>query len=144
MESETFMKKLEVRQNIYKVICRAVKSHGHGASAQIMLLQRMQYDEHLADPVAECLSLLAKEYDHTQLGDDILREVSQRTFSAQETKGPRIFARFLTKFAEISPRTVLKQLSLLLNQLDSEVSAFSIPLNCCLNIFPRRTLFVSL
>ncbi|KAE9404631.1 hypothetical protein BT96DRAFT_955569 [Gymnopus androsaceus JB14] len=128
MESETFMKSVEVRQSIYKVICRAVKNHGHGGSAQIMLLQRLQYHEHLADPIAECLTLLAKEYDHTQLGDDILREISQRTFSAQETKGPRIFARFLAKFAEISPRTVLKQLSLLLNQLDSEAYPIRIAL----------------
>ncbi|KIK68647.1 hypothetical protein GYMLUDRAFT_54247 [Collybiopsis luxurians FD-317 M1] len=119
-ESESFMKSAEVEQNFYKVICRAVKNHGHGNAAAILLLQRLQYNEHLAEPIAECLALLAKEFDHTQLGDEILREISQRTFAAQDTKGPRIFGRFLTKFAELSPRSVLKQLSLVIAQLDSE------------------------
>ncbi|KAH7878618.1 non-SMC mitotic condensation complex subunit 1-domain-containing protein [Lentinula edodes] len=119
-ESEVFMKSLEVRQNFYKVICRAVKNQNHAATAQILLMQRLQYHEHLAEPIAECLTLLAKEYDHTQLGDEIIREISQKEFNAQDNKAPRIYGRLLTKFAEDSPRALLKQLSLLLAQLESD------------------------
>jgi condensin complex subunit 1 len=71
--------------------------------------------------MVECLTVLAGEYDHVQVGDEILREIVGKTFNAQDSKGPRAFARFLVKFAELAPRSILKQLSLLLDQLDSEV-----------------------
>lgn len=71
--------------------------------------------------MAECLSILAKEFDHAQLGDEILREIAGKSFSAQDTKGPRAFSRFLVRFSEESPRSVLKQISLLIGHLDSEV-----------------------
>ncbi len=117
------MKSAEVRRNVYKVICRAVKNHNHIQTAQIMLMQRLQYHEHLAEPMAECLAVLAKEYDYSQLTDEILREISQKTFTGnvQESKVPRTFSRFLVKLAEESPRSMLKQMSLLLGQLDSDV-----------------------
>ena len=47
--------------------------------------------------------------------------IANKNFSAQDSKGPRAFSRFLIRFAELAPRQVLKQLSLLLSQLDSEV-----------------------
>jgi condensin complex subunit 1 len=48
------------------------------------------------------------------------REISTRNFTAQDPKGPRSFSRFLLKLTETTPRVVLKQISLLLGQLDSE------------------------
>jgi condensin complex subunit 1 len=71
-----------------------------------------------------------KEFDHAQLGEEILREIAAKSFNAQDTKGPRNFSRFLTQFAEWAPRAVLKQISLLLSHLDSEV------------LFPTHTLIL--
>ena len=122
------MKVLEVRMAAYKVICLAVKHHGHGMDAQTSIIQSLHNHEHLAEHMADCLAVLAKEYDHFQLGDEILREISGKTFSSQDSKGPRTFSKFLTRFGELSPRSVLKQLSLLLGHLDSEV---------CDSIFPK-------
>lgn len=115
------MKDNTIKMNVYKVICIAVKNHGHAAAAQISIMQSLQYYEHLSEPMAELLSYLAKDFDHAQLGDEVLREIAGKTFSAQDTKGPRAFSRFLVKFSEESPRLVLKQISLLLEHLDSEV-----------------------
>lgn len=117
------MKDSAIRVNVYKVICIAVKNHGHAVAAQISIMQSLQYYEHLSEPMAELLSSLARDFDHAQLGDEILREIAGMTFSAQDTKGPRAFSRFLIKFSEESPRLVLKQISLLLQHLDSEVRA---------------------
>jgi condensin complex subunit 1 len=68
--------------------------------------------------------------EHTQLGDEILREIAGKNFSSADEKaaseGPRSIARFPAKFAELSQRSILK-LSLLLNQLDSEVSEHPLP-----------------
>lgn len=119
-ESEQYMKIQNVRMHVYKVICLAVKHHGHTLAAQINIMQSLQYYEHLSEPMAECLSILAKEFDHAQLGDEILREIAGKSFSAQDTKGPRAFSRFLVRFSEESPRSVLKQISLLIGHLDSE------------------------
>lgn len=119
-ENEQYMKVHNVKVNIYKVICVAVKHHGHALAAQINIMQALQYHEHLSEPMAECLSHLAKHFDHAQLGEEILREIAGKTFNAQDSKGPRAFSRFLVKYCEESPRSVLKQISVLLGHLDSE------------------------
>ncbi|KIL63463.1 hypothetical protein M378DRAFT_107274 [Amanita muscaria Koide BX008] len=127
-ENEQYMKVQEIRMGVYKVICLSVKHHGQAMATQIIIMQNLQFYEHLSEPMAECLTFLAKEFDHAQLGDEILREIARKDFSsagqgakaAQDSKGPRSIARFLVRFAELSPRSILKQLSLLLNQLDSD------------------------
>ena len=120
------MKSQAIKLGVYKVICLAVKHHGHALAAQISIMQSLQFYEHLSEPMAECLTVLAKEFDHAQLGDEILREIAAKNFSAQDTKGPRAFSRFLVRFSELAPRAVLKQISLLLAHLDSEVRMYSI------------------
>ncbi|KAH9963997.1 non-SMC mitotic condensation complex subunit 1-domain-containing protein [Lactifluus volemus] len=119
-ENEQYMKSQPIKLGVYKVICLAVKHHGHGPAAQTAIMQSLQYYEHLSEPMAECLNVLLKEFDHAQLGEEILREIAAKSFNAQDTKGPRNFSRFLTQFAEWAPRAVLKQISLLLSHLDSE------------------------
>ncbi|KAH9960566.1 hypothetical protein BGW80DRAFT_1550495 [Lactifluus volemus] len=115
------MQSQPIKLGVYKVIClAAVKHHGHGPAAQTAIIQSFQYYEHLSEPMAECPNVLLKEFDHAQLGEEILREIAAKSFNAQDTKGPRNFSRFLTQFAEWAPRAVLKQISLLLSHLDSE------------------------
>ncbi|KAG8948308.1 Condensin complex subunit, partial [Tulasnella sp. 419] len=120
MENEAYMKSQEVKLGVCKVICLAVKNHGHAFGAQISMMQCLQYFEHLAEPIAEILTILSSEYDHTQLTEEILREISAKNFSGQDTKGPRSFSRFLIRLADLSPKIVMKQMSLLLRQIDSE------------------------
>lgn len=120
------MKSQDIKLGVYKIVCLAVKHHGHSLAAQISIMQSLQFYEHLSEPMAECLTVLAQEFNHAQLGDEILREISAKVFTAQDNRGgPRSFARFLVKFAELAPRAILKQLSLLLVQLDSDVRFFS-------------------
>ena len=59
------------------------------------------------------------EYDYPQLGDEVVREIAGKTFNANDNN-----AKFLVKYTETCPRSVLKPLSLLMDQLDSEVSPF--------------------
>lgn len=120
-ESEQYMKSEDIKKMAFKVICLAVKHHGQAAAVQINVMQSLQFYEHLSEPLADCLIVLTKEYDYPQLGDEILREIAGKTFGSQDQKGPRTFARFLSKYAEACPRSVMKQLSLLQDQLDSEV-----------------------
>ncbi|KAG8878535.1 Condensin complex subunit [Tulasnella sp. 332] len=120
MESEALMKDDGIKMGAYKVICLAVKWHGHAFGAQTSIMQCLQYFEHLAEPMAEVLTLLRDEFDHTQLAEGVLREISGKTFNAQDTKGPRSFSRFLVRLTDLSPKLIRKQLSLLLTHIDSE------------------------
>ena len=58
------MKSQPIKLGVYKIICLAVKHHGHALAAQISIMQSLQYYEHLSEPMAECLAVLAKEFDH--------------------------------------------------------------------------------
>lgn len=37
------------------------------------IMQNLQYTEHLSEPMAELVALLAKEFDYSQLGEEVLR-----------------------------------------------------------------------
>lgn len=41
--------------------------------AQTSIMQNLTYFEHLSEPMAELLTILEKEFDHTQLTEEILR-----------------------------------------------------------------------
>lgn len=123
------------------------------ADAQMTIMQNLQYTEHLSEPMAELVTILAKEFDYSQLGEDVLRygsflslvivrfvtnillricsEIAAKKFDAQDTKGPRSFSKFLIRLAEISPRLVLKQIALLQKHLDSEVRDIILSLALC-------------
>ena len=120
------MKHPPTKPLLYKLLSLAIKNHSHALHAQISILQSLQYYEHLAEPMAELLGVLTKEFDYAQLGDEVLREVGGRVFGGGDSRGPRSFSGFLVRFSEICPRGVLKQLSLLLAHLDSEVRFLSL------------------
>jgi len=120
-ENEAWMKLQEIKMPVFKVICLSVKHHGQANAVHTAIIQNIQFWEHLAEPMAELLTILSNEYDYPQLGDEVLREIAGMNFGGQDTKGPRNYARFLIKYGESCPRLVMKQLSLLLSQLDSEV-----------------------
>lgn len=41
--------------------------------AQTSIIQNLSYFEHLAEPMAEFLQILAEQYDYPQLAEEILR-----------------------------------------------------------------------
>jgi len=96
------MKVADIKMGFYKVIFLSVKFHNHSFSefsssfssdmrassdspaplrfflpgAQTSIIQSLQYFEHLSEPMAELLSILDKEFDFTQLTEEVLRFVS--------------------------------------------------------------------
>lgn len=75
-QSDVHMKNLQIQQEIYKILCLATKNHGQSFGVQTTVLQNLQYYEHLAEPMAELVIMLAKDFDYTQLGEEVLRCVS--------------------------------------------------------------------
>ncbi|WYZ33805.1 hypothetical protein EsH8_I_000081 [Colletotrichum jinshuiense] len=128
LESEQRVKSTSIRMHAFKVLCIAVKHHGHAYAAQISIVQNLTYFEHLSEPMAEFLHILAETYDYPQLADEILRELSNKEFNTNDTKGPKSVSQFIVKLSELSPRLVIKQMTMLAKQLDSE----SYTLRCAL------------
>ncbi|KAH6844782.1 non-SMC mitotic condensation complex subunit 1 [Chaetomium sp. MPI-CAGE-AT-0009] len=128
LESEQRVKSTSIRMHAFKVLCIAVKHHGHGYAAQISIVQNLTYFEHLSEPMAEFLHILAEQYDYPQLADEILRELSNKEFNTNDTKGPKSVSAFMIRLSELAPRLVIKQVTLMAKQLDSE----SYTLRCAL------------
>ncbi|EMR69056.1 putative condensin complex subunit 1 protein [Eutypa lata UCREL1] len=123
LESEQRVKNTAIRMHAFKVLCIAVKHHGHGydvAASQISIVQNLTYFEHLSEPMAEFLHILAEQYDYPQLADEILRELSNKEFNSNDTRGPKSVSSFIVKLSDLAPRLVIKQMTMLAKQLDSE------------------------
>ncbi|ODA81361.1 hypothetical protein RJ55_04326 [Drechmeria coniospora] len=120
LESEQRTKMTPIRMHCFKVLCVAVKHHGHGYAAQINVIQNLTYFEHLSEPMAEFLHILAETYDYPQLTDELLREISNKEFNSNDTRGPKSISAFIAKLSELAPRLVIKQMTMLAKQLDSE------------------------
>ncbi|TKA78896.1 hypothetical protein B0A49_01661 [Cryomyces minteri] len=120
LESETRIKSTAIRMHAFKVLCIAVKHHGHAFGAQTSIIQNLSYFEHLSEPMAEFLHILAEQYDYAQLTEEVLRELSNKEFNSNDAKGPKSVSTFITKISELAPRLVIKQMTLLAKLLDSE------------------------
>ena len=87
--------------------------------------------------MAEFLHILSEQYDYPQLADEVLRcviipfsqrawtdgipsELSCKEFDSNDTRGPKSVSSFIIKLSELAPRLVIKQMTLLAKQLDSE------------------------
>ncbi|GAA5928884.1 condensin subunit YCS4 [Sporobolomyces koalae] len=119
-ETESYLKIVPIKAGIFRVLCLAAKNHGQSFNVQMTIMQNLQYNEHLSEPMAELVTVYSKEFDNDILGEKVLGEIADRNFSSQDTKGPRSFSKFLIRLCEISPRLVLKQIVLLQKHLDSE------------------------
>ncbi len=109
-----------VRMFCFKVLCIAVKHHGHGFGAQTSIVQNLTYFEHLSEPMAEFLHILSEQYDYPQLAAEIMRELTTKEFNPNDTKGPKSISSFIIKLSELEPRLVIKEMGLLAKFLDSE------------------------
>jgi len=128
LENEARVKNKAIRDHCFRVLCFAVKRHGHAYTAQTSINQSLTYFEHLSEPMAELLFTLADAFDYPQLTEDVLKDISAKEFSATDAKGPKSISTFLTRISELTPHLVIKQMSCLANLLESE----SYTLRCAL------------
>jgi condensin complex subunit 1 len=71
--------------------------------------------------MAEFLQILAQQYDYPQLTEEVLKDLGNKEFHSNDTKGPKSVSTFLIKISELTPDLVIKQMSMLANLLDGEV-----------------------
>ncbi|KAG9286748.1 hypothetical protein G9A89_012298 [Geosiphon pyriformis] len=120
LENTANTKLANVKFRLYNILSKCVKDYNHAFGAQTTIIQNLQYYEHLSEPMAEFLQVLEDKYNHTQLCEEILIEISNKDFKAQDITGPKSFSKFLLKLSELVPKLVVKQIGLLIKHLDSE------------------------
>ncbi|KAI9653446.1 MAG: Condensin complex subunit [Alyxoria varia] len=120
LENESRIKSMAIRMHSFKVLCIAVKHHGHAYGAQTSIIQSLSYFEHLSEPMAEFLHILAEQYDYPQLAEEILRELSGKEFNSNDLRGPKSVSIFVVKLSELAPRLVIRQMTSVAKFLDSE------------------------
>lgn len=120
LESEARVKVTSIRMFCFKVLCIAIKHHGHAVGAQTSIVQNLTYYEHLSEPMAEFLHILSEQYDYAQLSAEIMRELAAKDFSPTDARGPKSISTFIIKLSELEPRLVIKEMGLLAKFLDSE------------------------
>lgn len=120
LESEQRVKSTAIRMHAFKVLCVAIKHHGHAFGAQTAIIQNLTYYEHLAEPMAEFLNILAEQYDYPQLAEEVMKELSNKEFAANDNKGPKSVSTFVARLSELAPRVVQRQVTYLAKLLESE------------------------
>lgn len=60
------------------------------------------------------------------------RELGNKEFNSNDTRGPKSVSAFIIKLSDLAPRLIIKQMTLLAKQLDSEV-LHSLPFWICSN-----------
>ncbi|CAJ0648167.1 14849_t:CDS:10 [Entrophospora sp. SA101] len=115
------IKATSIKNLIYEIISISVKDYNHGFDAKTYIIQNLQYYDFLSDSMAELLQVLVEQYDNTQLVEDVLIEISNKEFTSQDNNNvSKSFSKFLIKLSELIPNLVMKQISILVIQLDSE------------------------
>ncbi|GAN09384.1 condensin complex component cnd1 [Mucor ambiguus] len=126
LENPAHAKSSPIKERIFRVISLCVKHYDHLPAAQTTIMQNLQYWEHSAEPMAELLVYMVDKQNYTQLADEILREISNREFKdttskeVKDSPNPKTFATFLQTLAELSKKTILKNLTVLVNLLASD------------------------
>lgn len=120
LESEARTKITSIRMFCFKVLCIAIKHHGHAVGAQTSIVQNLTYYEHLSEPMAEFLHILSEQYDYSQLSAEVMRDLAAKDFSPTDPRGPKSTSSFIIKLSELEPGLVIKEMGLLAKFLDSE------------------------
>lgn len=119
MESPDRMKVVPIKTLMFRDIAVAVTKHGMNIIVQNAVIQSLTYYIHLPPYMAELMHQLSTQYDHIGLTEDLLREISQLEFNANDSNGPKAVSEFLIKLSELSPRLILKQMSSTAQLLDN-------------------------
>ncbi|KAI9146442.1 non-SMC mitotic condensation complex subunit 1-domain-containing protein [Paraphysoderma sedebokerense] len=116
---KTVLKCSESKSSIFNILASCVSHYNHGFSAQTSIIQNLQYFEFLSEPMAEFLHELHQR-EHSQLTDDILREIGKRSIGKDDTAMAKSVSKFIIKLSMLCPHDVLRQMVYLQSHLDSE------------------------
>lgn len=119
METSERIKVQATKVLMFRCVSMMVKYHNHSSVVQNSIIQSLTYFVHLPPYMGELLHILDSEYDYGALTEDVLREISQIEFNANDSNGPKAISEFLVSLSQLSPRLILKQMASIAQLLDN-------------------------
>ncbi|KAJ1852448.1 condensin complex non-SMC subunit Cnd1, partial [Coemansia sp. RSA 2703] len=121
MENAAYAKDVEFQTILFDSLCLWLQNYNGLYGLVTMITQNLQHYEHLCESMAGLVQMAYDKYEGTQLADEVLRDISGKSFNSIHDKaGPKNAARFLVKISQLAPRALLRQMGLLIRHLDSE------------------------
>lgn len=120
MESDFLIKNNKLKLYMFKAICLAVKTQHQQAAVETSLMQLLTYFEHLPEPLAELAQILYEQYDHFQITEGMIKELSMKQFNSNDSKAPKVIATYLITISQLAPSLLMKNLSRVIKLLESE------------------------
>lgn len=139
MEHEVICKDAELRRHVVKAVCVAVKRQAQLSLVETQVVQLLCYYEHVADVLVELIVVLKEQFDHSALADAVLRSLSGKQWSPQDTRGPKNVATFIAKLAATAPSIVISQLEAIIPLGDDPVPSLR---SATLDVLGRAALFL--
>ncbi|SCU84144.1 LAMI_0C06436g1_1 [Lachancea mirantina] len=119
IETEQVLKVQSIKFFIIRIIGTVVKRHGQISSTQNAIMSSLTYYMHLTNFIAELLKVVNDDLDFPQLTEEVLRDLSNKEFNSKDSTGPKVVSNFLIKLSEVIPRTVLRQMTLIVRLLNN-------------------------
>ncbi|KAJ2489239.1 condensin complex non-SMC subunit Cnd1 [Coemansia sp. RSA 2050] len=121
MEAPAYAKDADFQAALFNSLCLWMQNYNGLYGLATMITQNLQHYEHLSESMAALVQLAYDRFNGTQLADEVLRDIANKTFNSVHDKaGPKNTARFLVKFSQLAPKALLRQMGLLIKHLDSE------------------------
>lgn len=120
MEYELIMKNPNLKLSLFDVICVSVKLFGQQNNIQTSLMQLLIYFDHLSETLAELLQLMYQKYGVSVILEQMMVELSEKTFNTNDTKGPKYVSLFISKTSELVPSVLIRCMSNISHLLDSD------------------------
>ncbi|AET38625.1 condensin subunit YCS4 Ecym_3121 [Eremothecium cymbalariae DBVPG len=119
IETEQVVKVHSLKMFTIRIIATSVKHHGQLSSVQNAILSTLTYFPHLTNFNAEVLKVVNDDFDYPQLTEEVLRDISNKEFSAKDNTGPKAISSFLVRLSELIPKIVLRQMTLIVKLLNN-------------------------
>lgn len=122
MENDLIMKKQNLKYILFNVVCLSVKLFSQQANTHTSLMQLLIYFDHLSETLAELFEVMYDKYGVSAILENMLVELSEKTFNRNDTKGPKFVSAFLSKVSQLVPAVLIRYMANVGQLLESESS----------------------
>ena len=103
-----------------KIIGLCARDHGYGKQIQTSMYQCLNYFEHLAEPMAQLINVLANEYDQSPLVEEFLGSLPSLEIDFCEGHLGKTFSLFLSTASQFVPKEFVAQMMSIVVFLDRD------------------------
>lgn len=120
LEKPDTLKHYNLKNALCESLALAVREQSFGSQLKTIVIQDLNYFDHLSQFSAELLNILICKFDDAQLAEDIIRDIGGLQFGANETAAAHIISEFLVHLTDLNSKTVLKCMPFVIPLMDCD------------------------